>query len=151
MADYTDSYGSWIDLGRIAPNYNWQQFPRDVGGYGGRDGLTFRFVFHYNQAEWNANLQGRSYGLFTFSYLDDSGNFNYADQKTIKLYPQPQHLLLEKQTFAEFYSNPYIRRRCQIKRVDYGRTGKYIDINTGKAVYSNQRLPWELQVYYLII
>ncbi|BBD56493.1 hypothetical protein NIES204_38230 [Planktothrix agardhii NIES-204] len=81
MGDYTDSYGSWIDVGRITPTYNWQQFPRDVGGYGGRDGLTFRFVFHYNQEEWNANLQGRSYGLFTFSYLDDSGNFNYADQK----------------------------------------------------------------------
>ncbi|MGL4498581.1 MAG: hypothetical protein ACRC78_12650 [Planktothrix sp.] len=152
MVDYTDSYGSWIDIGRITPNYNWQQFPRDVEEYGGGgSGLLFRFVFHYNQEEWNANSQGRSYGLFTFTYSDDSGNFSYVDQKNIKLYPQAQNLMMEQQTFAEFYSNPNIRRRCQVKKIDSGRGSKNFDINTGNPIYSTNRINWELQIYYSVM
>lgn len=156
MADYTDSYGSWIDLGTLQPtDNNWLQYPRDIGGFGGQDGLTFRFVFRVPSNDWEAWYNGtaglRSYGLFTFAYLDDQSNFNYADQQTIRLYPQPQNLLLEKQTFAEFYSNPYIRRRGQIKRILTGRGSKYYNINTGQVGYTRNIAPWTLQIYYLII
>ena len=141
MADYTDAYGLWIDLGTLTAATLWQTFDRPS-----QSGVLFRFSFFANWGDWQNRLGWRSWAWFRFAHHDDAGTFQYVEP-AFKLFPKPEPMLIELPILSRLYSNPYTWRKASFKQfIDYRSRPVSSAVNSSGIV---PNLPWDLKIEYL--
>lgn len=88
MADYSDSFGSWLNIGLIHPSHaNWNKLPRDCSRQ-----TIFRCTFDCDWSKWNGGYPYKSYGLIKEEYI--SGNASVSSTWKRKIIPQPNSLIV---------------------------------------------------------
>ncbi|MEL7038653.1 MAG: hypothetical protein AAFO04_24020 [Cyanobacteria bacterium J06592_8] len=141
MADFTDAYGVWFDLGTLSAFPNWQIFDRPC-----QQGVLFRFTFLANWSDWKDRKGFRSWAWFRFVHHDDSGGFTVVEP-SFRLYPKEQQMLKEMPILSRLELNPYTIRKASFKQViDYRSKPSISAVNPGVSV---PVLDWSLKVEYM--
>lgn len=109
MSTIIDGFGIWNDLGTVIPTINsWVKFANLA--VGGLDTVRAKFIY-------SANANISSYGLIISVYSADGDS---VITKAIKIYVQPEPIVLNIPILSDFKDREIYFRNFEIKKYGYG-------------------------------